>query len=40
MAIPEDQGNAAVFLCYDLAKQINGVTLPVDGRFVAGKLQQ
>jgi len=40
LATPEDQGNAAVFLCSDLAKQITGVTLPVDGGFVAGKLQQ
>ncbi len=40
IATPEDQGNAAMFLCSDLAKQINGVILPVDGGFVAGKLQQ
>lgn len=40
MATPEDQGNAVMFLCSDLAKQISGVTLPVDGGFVAGKLQQ
>ena len=40
MAAPEDQANAAVFLCSDLARQINGVVLPVDGGFVAGKLQK
>lgn len=40
MATPEDQGNAVAFLCSDLAKQINGVTIPVDGGYVAGKLQQ
>lgn len=39
MAKPEDQANAVLFLCSDLAKQINGVILPVDGGFVAGKLQ-
>lgn len=40
MATPEDQGNAALFLCSNLSGQINGVILPVDGGFVAGKLQQ
>ncbi|WP_050615185.1 SDR family NAD(P)-dependent oxidoreductase [Bacillus testis] len=40
IATPEDQGNAAVFLCSDFAKQINGVTLPVDGGGVAGKLEK
>ena len=40
MSTPEDQGNAVLFLCSDLARQISGVTLPVDGGFVAGKLQQ
>lgn len=39
LSTPEDQGNAAVFLCSDLAKQISGVMLPVDGGFMAGKLQ-
>lgn len=39
LATPEDQGNAAVFLCSDMARQISGVTLPVDGGFVAGKMQ-
>lgn len=40
MSTPEDQGNAAMFLCSPLAKQISGVTIPVDGGYVAGKLQQ
>lgn len=40
MATPEDQGNAVTFLCSNLAKQISGVTIPVDGGYVAGKLQQ
>ena len=40
MALPEDQANAVLFLCSDLAKQINGVVLPVDGGFTAGKIQQ
>jgi len=34
---PEDQGNAAVWLCSDMAKYVTGVALPVDGGFVAGK---
>lgn len=38
MAAPEDQGNAVMFLCSDLAKQISGVVLPVDSGFAAGKL--
>lgn len=38
MSLPEDQGNAVLFLCSDLAKQINGVILPVDGGYVAGKI--
>jgi NAD(P)-dependent dehydrogenase (short-subunit alcohol dehydrogenase family) len=33
---PEDIGNAAVFLCSDAAKFINGVVLPVDGGAVIG----
>lgn len=40
MASPEDQANAAMFLCSNLATQISGVVLPVDGAFVAGKMQQ
>lgn len=38
MSLPEDQGNAVLFLCSDLSKQINGVILPVDGGYVAGKI--
>ncbi|ATP39544.1 short chain dehydrogenase [Solibacillus sp. R5-41] len=38
MTKAEDQGNAVLFLCSDLAKQVNGVILPVDGGYVAGKL--
>lgn len=40
MATPEDQGNVVMFLCSDLARQISGVTIPVDGGYTAGKLQQ
>lgn len=40
MATPEDQANAAMFLCSNLATNISGVILPVDGGFVAGKMQQ
>ena len=40
MATAEDQGNVVMFLCSDLAKQISGVTIPVDGGYTAGKLQQ
>lgn len=40
MSTAEDQGNAVLFLCSNLAQQISGVTLPVDGGFVAGKMQQ
>lgn len=40
MSTAEDQGNAVMFLCSDLAKQISGVTIPVDGGYTAGKLQQ
>ncbi|WP_235524950.1 SDR family NAD(P)-dependent oxidoreductase [Planococcus glaciei] len=39
LATPNDVGNAAVFLCSDLAGQINGVTLPIDGGFSVGKFQ-
>ena len=38
MTTAEDQGNAVMFLCSDLAKQISGVTIPVDGGYTAGKL--
>ena len=40
MSTPEDQGNVVMFLCSDLARQISGVTIPVDGGYTAGKLQQ
>ena len=40
MSTAEDQANAVVFLCSDLAKSISGVTLAVDGGFTAGKMQQ
>lgn len=40
MATPQDQANAVLMLCSDLSNQINGVVLPVDGGFVAGKMQQ
>ena len=33
---PEDVANAALFLCSDDAAWITGVTLPVDGGFLAG----
>lgn len=33
---PEDIANAALFLCSDDAGWITGVTLPVDGGFLAG----
>ncbi|GAB4074087.1 glucose 1-dehydrogenase [Barrientosiimonas marina] len=38
MADPQDQANAALFLCSDIAPQVNGVVLPVDGGFTAGKI--
>jgi NAD(P)-dependent dehydrogenase (short-subunit alcohol dehydrogenase family) len=37
LAEPEDQANAAVWLCSEQAKMITGVTLPVDGGWLAGK---
>lgn len=40
LATPEDVGNSAVFLCSDLADQISGITLPIDGGFSAGKVQK
>ena len=39
MSTAEDQANAVVFLCSDLAKSISGVTLAVDGGYTAGKMQ-
>ncbi len=38
MAQPEDQANAALFLCSNIAGHINGVILPVDGGFASGKI--
>lgn len=40
MSTAEDQANAVVFLCSDLARSISGVTLAVDGGYTAGKMQQ
>ncbi|REB04779.1 SDR family NAD(P)-dependent oxidoreductase [Sporosarcina sp. BI001-red] len=40
MTTAEDQANAVVFLCSDLASSISGVTLAVDGGYTAGKMQQ
>ena len=34
---PEDTANAAMFLCSDLASNITGVNLPVDGGLTAGR---
>ena len=38
MSTATDQGNVVMFLCSDLANQISGVTIPVDGGYTAGKL--
>ena len=40
VATPEDQANAAVYLCSHQASYVNGVTLTVDGGGVAGKLKR
>lgn len=40
MSTAEDQANAVVFLCSDMARSISGVTLAVDGGYTAGKMQQ
>jgi NAD(P)-dependent dehydrogenase (short-subunit alcohol dehydrogenase family) len=40
VATPEEQANAAVYLCSHQASYVNGVTLAVDGGGVAGKLQK
>jgi NAD(P)-dependent dehydrogenase (short-subunit alcohol dehydrogenase family) len=37
LAEPEDQANAVVWLCSEQARMITGVTLPVDGGYLAGK---
>ncbi|MET3941917.1 NAD(P)-dependent dehydrogenase (short-subunit alcohol dehydrogenase family) [Paenibacillus sp. PvP094] len=37
LAEPEDQGNAVVWLCSEQARMITGITLPVDGGYLAGK---
>ncbi|MFS0787187.1 SDR family oxidoreductase [Shouchella sp. 1P09AA] len=34
---PEDQAEAAVWLCSPMAKHISGINMPVDGGYVAGK---
>lgn len=40
MSTAEDQANAVVFLCSEMARSISGVTLAVDGGYTAGKMQQ
>ncbi|ARJ38302.1 short chain dehydrogenase [Sporosarcina sp. P21c] len=40
MSTAEEQANAVVFLCSDLARSISGVTLAVDGGYTAGNMQQ
>lgn len=37
LAEPEDQANAVVWLCSDYARMVNGIALPVDGGWLAGK---
>ncbi|MFD5140834.1 SDR family NAD(P)-dependent oxidoreductase [Streptomyces sp. NPDC058378] len=37
LAEPEDQANAVVWLCSDQARRVTGVSLPVDGGYLAGK---
>lgn len=37
LASPEDQANAAVWLCSDKAKMVTGVNLAVDGGWAIGK---
>jgi len=36
VGVPDDIGNAAVFLCSDAARYVNGVCLPVDGGALIG----
>ncbi|WP_040287455.1 SDR family NAD(P)-dependent oxidoreductase [Sporosarcina koreensis] len=40
MSTAEEQADAAVFLCSNMARSISGVTLAVDGGYTAGKMQQ
>ena len=40
VATPEEQANAAVYLCSDMAAYVNGVTLAIDGGGVAGKMDK
>ena len=40
MSTAKQQGDVVAFLCSDLARQISGVTIPIDGGYTAGKLQQ
>jgi len=40
LAKPEDQANAAVFLCSDLAAFISGEVLSIDGGFLSGRYQK
>lgn len=37
LAEPEDQAEAAVWLCSDRARMVTGISLPVDGGWLAGK---
>ncbi len=37
LAEPEDQANAVVWLCSDQARMITGISLPIDGGYLAGK---
>lgn len=37
LAEPEDQANAVVWLCSDQARMVTGITMPVDGGYLAGK---
>jgi len=37
LAEPEDQANAVVWLCSEQARMVTGITMPVDGGYLAGK---
>lgn len=37
LAEPEDQADAVVWLCSDQARMVTGISLPVDGGWLAGK---